>query len=224
MRLRLLLAFAAALLVALLAFPLLRDRGARRERIEPRAALPEMTEPVAPGGDREDRPERAPATAPKSVVSRPRSPAQPSPPQPATLAAVPDIDFAALGLTDPRTGVPPVGAADRSPTTTAPAAPGFDPKAFAKRVAEMRDEPSDHPYPAPDVTADLDLSKLGLTDPQLPAWWKELDADRDGKIGRDEWTRAGRPAGEFERLDRNGDGLLTAEEYRRSANAPPVRK
>jgi Ca2+-binding EF-hand superfamily protein len=46
----------------------------------------------------------------------------------------------------------------------------------------------------------------------LPAWFNQLDADRDGQIGLYEWRESGWPVADFQRLDRNGDGLLTADE------------
>ncbi|MBI4584234.1 MAG: hypothetical protein HY717_09465 [Planctomycetes bacterium] len=41
---------------------------------------------------------------------------------------------------------------------------------------------------------------------------KDWDGDGDGKVSRQEWRG---PVGEFDRLDRNGDGYLEAKELRR---------
>ncbi len=53
----------------------------------------------------------------------------------------------------------------------------------------------------------------------LPAWFKELDTDSDGQVGLYEWRAAGRPVEEFQAMDLNGDGLLTADEYQRYVRA-----
>jgi hypothetical protein len=52
---------------------------------------------------------------------------------------------------------------------------------------------------------------------KLPAWFAQLDADRDGQVGLYEWRKAGRPSAEFVAMDLNGDGLLPPDEYRRYA-------
>jgi Ca2+-binding EF-hand superfamily protein len=49
----------------------------------------------------------------------------------------------------------------------------------------------------------------------LPDWFTTLDADKDGQISLFEWRKAGRPVAEFQEMDLDGDGLLTAEEYLR---------
>jgi hypothetical protein len=47
----------------------------------------------------------------------------------------------------------------------------------------------------------------------------EMDTDHDGKVTRSEWK--GNPVS-FQMLDRNGDGVLSADEL--SAGAPPARE
>jgi lysophospholipase L1-like esterase len=49
----------------------------------------------------------------------------------------------------------------------------------------------------------------------LPEWFHRLDTDGDGQIGLYEWQASGRPLEEFQRMDRNRDGLLTANEVQR---------
>jgi hypothetical protein len=49
----------------------------------------------------------------------------------------------------------------------------------------------------------------------LPAWFVQLDTDRDGQIALYEWRKGGRPLKEFHALDPNDDGFLTVEELLR---------
>jgi Ca2+-binding EF-hand superfamily protein len=55
----------------------------------------------------------------------------------------------------------------------------------------------------------------------LPAWFLDLDTDRDGQIGLYEWRKAGKPIDQFLAMDRNNDGFLTVEEvlYYQAAQA-----
>jgi len=46
----------------------------------------------------------------------------------------------------------------------------------------------------------------------LPAWFQQLDTDKDGQIGLYEWKASGRPLADFFAMDANGDGFLTVEE------------
>jgi hypothetical protein len=46
----------------------------------------------------------------------------------------------------------------------------------------------------------------------LPAWFAELDKDKDGQIGLYEWLGAKKPLSEFKAMDRNQDGFLTPDE------------
>jgi hypothetical protein len=48
--------------------------------------------------------------------------------------------------------------------------------------------------------------------PGLPAWFAQLDTDKDGQIGLYEWLAAKKPLAEFQAMDRNGDGFLTPDE------------
>jgi Ca2+-binding EF-hand superfamily protein len=47
---------------------------------------------------------------------------------------------------------------------------------------------------------------------ELPWWFAAYDTDQDGQVGLYEWRAAGQPYDRFQEMDRNGDGLLTAEE------------
>jgi Ca2+-binding EF-hand superfamily protein len=46
----------------------------------------------------------------------------------------------------------------------------------------------------------------------LPAWFEQLDQDKDAQIALFEWRASGRPIAEFLQMDRNKDGFLTVEE------------
>jgi Ca2+-binding EF-hand superfamily protein len=57
--------------------------------------------------------------------------------------------------------------------------------------------------------------RAGNLPPGMPAWFSQLDTDRDGQVGLYEWRAAGRTIGDFEKIDRNGDGFLTIDEVLR---------
>jgi Ca2+-binding EF-hand superfamily protein len=57
--------------------------------------------------------------------------------------------------------------------------------------------------------------RAGKLPKELPAWFAQLDTDKDGQIGLYEWRAAGRPIGDFMAMDRNQDGFLTVEEVLR---------
>jgi Ca2+-binding EF-hand superfamily protein len=54
--------------------------------------------------------------------------------------------------------------------------------------------------------------RAGKLPKELPAWFAQYDTDGDGQIGLYEWKKTGRDLKEFQAMDRNGDGFLTAEE------------
>jgi hypothetical protein len=56
----------------------------------------------------------------------------------------------------------------------------------------------------------------------LPAWFEQLDTDKDGQIGLYEWKGAGRPIAEFLAMDLNRDGFVTVEEALRYQKARPA--
>jgi hypothetical protein len=49
--------------------------------------------------------------------------------------------------------------------------------------------------------------------------FSRLDTDHDGQIGLYEWRYSGQPLQDFFKMDRNGDGFLTVEEYLRHIGA-----
>ena len=51
----------------------------------------------------------------------------------------------------------------------------------------------------------------------LPDWFTKLDPDKEGQVTLFNWRKAGRPTAEFQEMDLNGDGLITADEYHRWA-------
>jgi Ca2+-binding EF-hand superfamily protein len=57
--------------------------------------------------------------------------------------------------------------------------------------------------------------RAGKLPPNLPKWFAELDKDGDGQVSLAEWRRAGKDIEEFQKYDRNDDGLLTPQEVLR---------
>jgi Ca2+-binding EF-hand superfamily protein len=57
--------------------------------------------------------------------------------------------------------------------------------------------------------------RFGNLPKELPAWFSQLDTDRDGQVGLYEWKKGNRDIREFQAMDRNGDGFLTVEEVLR---------
>ena len=51
----------------------------------------------------------------------------------------------------------------------------------------------------------------------LPEWFSKLDKNKTGQVSLFEWRKAGRDLAEFQEMDLNGDGLITADEYLRWA-------
>jgi Ca2+-binding EF-hand superfamily protein len=66
------------------------------------------------------------------------------------------------------------------------------------------------------IEDDLDkrptVFRAGKLPKELPKWFKELDADRDGQVSFHEWRKGGKDLDEFKDWDRNDDGFITAEE------------
>jgi hypothetical protein len=57
--------------------------------------------------------------------------------------------------------------------------------------------------------------KYGNLPKELPAWFAQLDTDKDGQVGLYEWKKGGGDIRKFMEMDRNGDGFLTVEEVLR---------
>jgi Ca2+-binding EF-hand superfamily protein len=55
----------------------------------------------------------------------------------------------------------------------------------------------------------------------IPAWFEQLDTDKDGQIGLYEWKRSGKPIELFLAMDRNKDGFLTIQEVMRYEKLHP---
>lgn len=51
----------------------------------------------------------------------------------------------------------------------------------------------------------------------LPGWYKELDGDKDAQVALHEWRKAGKSIADFQMMDLNSDGLVTADELLRFA-------
>src|SRR5262249_5997149 len=57
--------------------------------------------------------------------------------------------------------------------------------------------------------------RFGNLPKELPAWFAQLDTDKDGQVGLYEWKKGGGDIRKFMEMDRNGDGFLTVEEVLR---------
>lgn len=49
----------------------------------------------------------------------------------------------------------------------------------------------------------------------LPSWYDEFDTDKDGQVSLYEWRLGSKTISDFNKIDLNGDGLITADEYLR---------
>jgi hypothetical protein len=80
--------------------------------------------------------------------------------------------------------------------------------------------------PVPEAPADNSqearpvVYRAGNLPRELPAWFMEADADKDGQVGLYEWKAKGWPMEQFRNMDRNDDGFLTVEEVLRSMKQP----
>jgi len=66
------------------------------------------------------------------------------------------------------------------------------------------------------IDAKVVQAQVSKTPPVLPAWFAQIDLDKDGQISLYEWKKAGKDIEEFLKLDLNDDGFLTAKEVLRS--------
>ena len=64
-------------------------------------------------------------------------------------------------------------------------------------------------------TTRVSVSRFGKLPKEVPAFFTEMDDDRDGMIGLYEWRRHGRKSADFVEMDLNADGYLTADEWLR---------
>lgn len=74
--------------------------------------------------------------------------------------------------------------------------------------------PPGNPAPnRPEAREPGDPAAPGQNPTALPEWFAHLDADKDGQIALHEWKTM--PLELFKQIDRNGDGILTADEVLR---------
>ena len=64
-------------------------------------------------------------------------------------------------------------------------------------------------------TTRVSVSRFGKLPKAVPAFFTEMDDDRDGMVGLYEWRRHGRKSADFVEMDLNADGYLTADEWLR---------
>jgi len=80
------------------------------------------------------------------------------------------------------------------------------------RVFRAWQQKSEKPLPTLEIAVPQDEQPMVLRAAKLPtglpAWFDQIDSDRDGQIALFEWRRAGWPVDEFEKLDLNNDGFL----------------
>lgn len=56
----------------------------------------------------------------------------------------------------------------------------------------------------------------------LPNWYDEFDTDKDGQVSLYEWRMGKKTINDFNTIDLNGDGLITADEYLRFARQSKI--
>jgi Ca2+-binding EF-hand superfamily protein len=94
---------------------------------------------------------------------------------------------------------------------------------IGKRMAKAVEPAESMPKPASGAMAILlddrrpSPWRAGKLPAGLPAWFDELDKNRDGQVAMYEWRAAERPLKEFLAMDLNDDGLLTPEEFLRAS-------
>jgi hypothetical protein len=99
------------------------------------------------------------------------------------------------------------------PGSPAQTPPGSDPGSPAQPATTpgpiwiQEDAPAEEARPV--------VYRAGNLPANLPDWFAQYDTDRDGQVALYEWKAAGGPVQEFERMDLNHDGFVTAEELLR---------
>jgi hypothetical protein len=131
------------------------------------------------------------------------------------------------GMRGKRGGPPPApaeGASPASPGTPGDAGGSGGPDSGGRGRGPADGQPGAWPQspaaPPPPVEAPRPtVYRVGKLPKGLPAWFAQLDRDRDAQVGLYEWTAAGRSVDEFVAMDLNGDGFLTPEEVLRFLKA-----
>src|SRR5947209_9862065 len=74
--------------------------------------------------------------------------------------------------------------------------------------------PAPEPASAQEEEKKATVYRTGKMPKELPAWFVEMDVDKDGQVGLWEWVRVRGPEAvdQFRAMDRNDDGLLTVDE------------
>ncbi len=90
---------------------------------------------------------------------------------------------------------------------------------FAARMQSRRGGGNQSSNPVTIILEDEDLEtrpvvlRAGkLPVKELPAWFMELDTDKDGQVALYEWRKGGKDIEDFREWDRNNDGFITPEE------------
>jgi len=86
----------------------------------------------------------------------------------------------------------------------------IDAETFAKLFQDIVKKYRDGQLTAASINAPRMQSLTGA----LPGWFTALDPDGTGRVTLARWRAAGRKVAEFERMDTNGDGVLTWREVR----------
>jgi len=90
------------------------------------------------------------------------------------------------------------------------------PGVLAKKNPSEQETASAKKPPANKIDAKVVQAQVSKTPAVLPAWFAQIDLDKDGQISLYEWKKAGKDIEEFLKLDLNDDGFLTAKEVLRS--------